>query len=104
MPDHSDGARFVQLREPLSSFCMRRQCLSVTALIHADGPKLAFAHSNISGVNTLFVTLDCLFVSHRCFVESAHDARSGSIGPTWASFQSFSSCAFRVQEDDQATR
>jgi hypothetical protein len=30
-------------------------------------------------------------------------ARSGSTGPTWASFQSFLSCAFREQEDGQAT-
>ena len=29
-------------------------------------------------------------------------ARSGSTGPTWVSFHSFLSCAFREQEDDQA--
>ena len=31
-------------------------------------------------------------------------ARSGSTGPTWVPFHPPSSCAFREQEDDQATR
>ena len=71
MPAHGDGARFVQLREPLARFGIRRQRLRVAALLHADGPKLAFADGDLPVVTELLAAADALFVGRRRFVEPA---------------------------------
>jgi hypothetical protein len=71
MPDHGDGARFVQLREPLARFGIRRQRLRVAALLHADGPKLTFADGDIPVGTAVLVAADALFIGRRRFVEPA---------------------------------
>ena len=71
MPDHGDGARFVQLREPLARFFISRQRLRVAALLHADGPKLAFSDGDLPVVTELLGAADTLFVGRRRFVEPA---------------------------------
>ena len=69
MPEHGDGARFVQLREPLARFGISRQRLRVAALILADGPKLAFAHGSAPVVTGFLQAADALFVGRRRVVE-----------------------------------
>ncbi len=50
---------------------MSLQRLRVAALIHADGPNLAFANSDIPVGTALLVEADSLFVGCRRFVEPA---------------------------------
>ncbi len=76
MPDHGDGTRFVQLREPLARFGIRRQRIWVAALILANGPKLALAHGDSAIVTELLGAAVGLFVGRRRFVEPAQSEKT----------------------------
>ena len=69
MPDHGDGARFVQLRELLAGCGKRRQRFRVATLQHADGPQLAFADGDLARMTMFFGTIDGFFVSRRRVVQ-----------------------------------
>ena len=69
MPDHGDGARFVQLREPLARFLISRQRLRVAPLILTDGPKLDLADGDTPVVTALLQPANALFVGSGRFVE-----------------------------------
>ena len=71
MPAHGDRTRFVQLREPLARFGIRRQRRRVAVLLQANGPELDFGHGNAPVVTELLGALDALFVGRSRFVQSA---------------------------------
>ena len=69
MPDHGDGAWFVQPREPIAGFFISLERLGVAALLLADGPKLRFSDGDPSVVLAFLRAADALFVSGCCLVE-----------------------------------
>ena len=71
MPAHSDGARLVQLLEPLARFGISGQRLRVAALLKSGSSKLALADCDRPVVTELFRAADTLFVGRRSFVEPA---------------------------------
>ena len=75
MPDHGDGARFVQRRRTAQRFGVRRQRLPVTALMQADGPKLALADGDLTRLPSCSAAPDALFVGRCRFVEPTHVQR-----------------------------
>ena len=76
MPEDGYGARFVQCREPLVVFGIRRQRLPVAALILADGPKLALDGGDLPVVTELLVAADARFVGCRRFVAAGRKEKT----------------------------